>query len=810
MLIAGIFLCLSALSMLRNYLKIAFRNLRRSPGYTVLNILGLALGMACCLLIALWVQDEIAFDRFHTKSDRIYRFNKVHTLPTGAQEIHALSSGPMAPTLEADFPEIEEAVRIFPWWGKILLGHEGERIPVPDVTFADANLFDVFDFHLLQGDPSTALEAPLSIILTESLARTLFEDADPLGQYILGQGDLSYRVTGIVEDAPPHSHLRYQAFVSWSSVVPGNNALELDWLDRWLPQTLFTYVLLQPDADPAALEAKFPAFMQQHFSERSDQYQFYLQPLTSIYLGSSDVLYQRSMVQGNQSYVYVLSVVALLILLIACVNFVNLSTARAGRRAVEVGVRKTVGARRRQLIIQFLGEAFLLVFIGLGLALVFTETALPYINHLADKQLMRFAWAEPSVLAVLAGLGMAIGLGAGCYPSLVLSGFRPAQVLKGQSAVGGHVFRQILVTAQFAASIALLTGTYIVYQQMQFVQSANPGYDRDKIIVLPIGPTDIGNQFDAFKKEVLLHPNVTHAAGSNSVPGEDFSTFSIQPEGRADDEDLTAAALHLHDEDLLDAYGMELNTGRFFEVGRPADSSAIVINESMMRSLGWREAVGKRFDVPGDVDNGTIIGVVKDFQTASMHQEIAPLFMILKPRPGNLSVRITGTDLPATLNHLRATWEQFETRYPFEYRFLDDAFALLYQTDLRLLQTLGIFATLAILVACLGLFGLSAYTAEQRTKEIGVRKVLGASVPALVGLLSKDFARLVCIGFVVAAPLAYVAATRWLDAFAYRIGISWWIFLLVGLIALCIALITVCYHAVHAALADPVKSLRYE
>ncbi len=796
--------------MLKNYLTVALRQLRRQKGYAGLNVAGLAVGLACCLLIALWVRDERSFDRFHSENDRLYRLNKVHTLPTGGTELHALSSGPMGPQLVADYPEVEATVRILPWWGDLLFERGETSLTVPGVTFADRNVFEVFDFDLLRGDPATALEAPLSVVLTERLAEAFFGSDDPIGQTLLGFGDLTYTVTGIVEDTPPHSHLQYGSFVSWSSVVPGNGGLDFNWLTIWRPQSIYTYVLLRPDADPAALEAKLPGFMTEHFAERADQYRLYLQPLGDIYLGSMDILYQRSMVQGNRAYVYVLSVVALLILLIACVNFMNLSTARASRRAVEVGVRKSVGARRPQLIGQFLSEALLLVGLGLGLALVLVETVRPAFNQLVGKAMPAFAWTDPPVLIALAGLGLLVGLAAGTYPAFVLSAFRPARILKGSQTFGGRRFRQVLVTAQFAASIALLAGTFLVYSQMQFVLDENPGYDRDHLVTLPTGRTDIGDQAAAFKAEALRHPGITHATLTNNVPGQGFSTHTVVPEGRPEDEGLTAAGLFLDDTDLIETYGLTLAEGRFFDPARPADSSAIVLNQAMVRSLGWTDAVGKRFDMPGEIDEGTVIGVVEDFQIAAMYQEVAPLFMALDGSNGSLTVRLAGDDVAGALAHLEATWAQFEPRYPFEYQFLDDTFAQLYQSDRRLMQTLGLFAVLAILVACLGLLGLAAYTAERRTKEIGVRKVLGAGVASIIGLLSVDFLRLVGIGFVVAAPLAWFAAERWLDGFAYRIDVGLLPFVIAGALVLLLALVTVSTQALRAATADPVKALRYE
>ncbi len=796
--------------MLNNYLIVALRSLRRQKGYAAINVVGLALGLAAFLFLAFWVQDERSFDRFHTHADRLYRLNKVFTPPEGPTARHALSPGPMGPTLEADFPDVEAAIRVMPAWGGMLLVHGETTLPTPDVLFADAEFLDAFDFRLLRGDPSTALVEPLSLVLSEHLAHALFGDADPLGQTLVGAGELTYTVTGIVEDVPAQSHLRYNALASWSTLVTGNGGLEAGWLERWLPQSIFTYVLLRPGADPAALEAKMPAFMATHFPERADQYHFYLQPLRDVYLGSTDVLYQRSMVQGNRAYVYVLGIVGVLILLIACANFTNLATARAMQRGKEVGVRKSVGAQRGQLVVRFLGEAVVLVGLALVAALALVEGFRPAFNAFTGKAAPAYAWAAPEVLLGLAGLTVLVALAAGLYPAVVLSGFRPAQALKGGDTVGGHRFRQILVTAQFAASIALLVGTAVVYQQMRFAQTQHPGYDREQIVVLPIGPTGLGQQIEPFRDALVRHPGVAAATGSSDVPGESFSTYTIVPEGRPEDEGLTAAALFLDDTDLLQTYGIDLAAGRFFAPDRPADSSAVVINEAMARTFGWTDAIGKRIDVPGEGGEHTVIGVVEDFQTASMHQAVAPLFMALQPSGGYMSVRITGEDVPATLAHLRATWERFEPRYPFDYSFLDETFAQLYAADRQLMRTLGLFAGLAVLIACLGLFGLAAYAAQQRRKEIGVRKVLGASVGSVVALLTRDFAALVLVGFAVAVPLAWWAMDRWLDGFAYRVALGPGVFVAAGLVALAVALAAVSGQAFRAAAADPVDALRNE
>ena len=798
--------------MLKNYLKVAARTLVKRKGYALINVTGLAIGIAGCLLILLYVQDELRYDRFHEEADRIYRLNKVVTPMTGGSEQHVITSGPMGPTLATDYADVDQAVRLLPWFDDVLMTYGETSRTVADVVIADSNVFNVFSFRLLRGDPATALAAPLSMVLSETTARSFFGDADPVGQVLTGLNDLDYRVTGIVEDTPEHSHLRYNALISFSSTEPDRGGLEFGWLSSWGPQVLYTYLQLAPSADPAVLEAKLPDFMARHFADRADQYTLYLQPLSDIYLGSSGLLYSRNLRLGSGTYVYVFSVIALLILVIACINFTNLATARATERAREVGVRKVLGAHRHQLARQFLGEALLMSLLALLLGIGLVELALPPFNMFAGKALALGLIRNPAMASGLVGVLVVVGLVAGVYPAFVLARFRPARVLKGiWTAESRALPRQILVTLQFTISIILLAGTLIVYRQMAFMQTTHLGFEKEHVVVLPIGTTDIGTQFDAFKSAVLAHPSVTHAAGSNSVPGGSLMSFGLNPEGKAQDESWTAHAIRLDDDDLLATLGMEMAAGRYFSEERPTDlAGGIVINEALARSLGWDDPVGKQLDAPGEVEEGLVIGVVKDFHFESLHQAIDPLFLYFAPRFGNLSVRITGDDVPGTIAFLRETWERFESRYPFDYFFLDQAFDGLYRSEQRLMQTLGIFAGLAILVASLGLFGLAAFTAEQRTKEMGIRKVLGATAVQLTALLSKDFARLVVAAFVVAVPVAYLVADRWLDAFAYRIDISWPIFLGAGLTALGVALLTVSYQAVRTALANPVNSLRYE
>lgn len=797
--------------MLRNHFTIASRMIRKNKLYSSLNVLGLAVGIACCLLIAIWAQDELSYDKMHVNGDRIYRVNKVYSPSTGGTELHSLTPGPMARTLETDFPEIEVATRMLPAFGDVMLVNGETNLPVKDVLIVDDSFLDVFSFELISGDRKTALTAPLSMILSETTAKTLFGNEDPMGKVITGMGDFAYTVTGIVADAPEHSHLRYNGFISWSSIVGGNGGLDYAWLEGWLPQSIFTYVMLQPGASADNLNEKLPAFVETHFPERADRYKFYLQPLDDIYLNSRDVLHQRAVVLGSGSSVKILSVVGLLILLIACVNFMNLATAQSGRRAMEVGVRKSMGAYRGQLIAQFLSEAFLLVGLSVVAALVIVESVRPAFNALASKQVEAFLWTRPDFLVTIVVLGIIVGFASGLYPAIVLTRFKPARAIKGSGFLGGgDRLRKALVTTQFAASIVLLVGTAIVFRQMSFVQNENPGFDRDHLLIIPTGPTAVRGQIDAFKSEILKDSRVLSATSSSTAPGEGLSSYSIKAEGREEDDGLIVSAIFLGDTDLLDTYGIEMAEGRFFDRGRPADSSAVVVNETMVRNLGWTTAVGKRFDRVGEGTENTIIGVVKDFQTTSMHQAIEPLFMALDDNASILTVRIADDNVAATLDHLHASWKRFEARYPLEYKFIDESFARLYDLDRRLMKVLSVFAAVAILVACLGLFGLATYAAERRMKEVGVRRVLGASVTSVVALLSKDFARLILVAFVIAAPIAYVTMQRWLDGFAYRITIGPGVILLSGAVVLIVALATVSTQAFRAAQSDPVKSLRYE
>ena len=801
--------------MFKNYLKIAVRNIRRRPAYASINIAGFAIGMACCMLIFLFVRHEHTFDEGHEKGDRIYRLNKRVTQIDGPEEHHAITAGLMGPAIAERYPEVEESVRLLSWFDDVLFRRGDETYKLSDVVFADENIFDVFDFQLIRGNTADALVAPMSVVLSESVASRMFAGEDPVGQTVIGLNDLPYTVTGIIEDVPEQSHIRYNVLVSWSSTKAGDGTLNLSWLNRWLTQVNYTYLLLQEGADADALTAKLPPLLEQNLPEKAGQYHLYLQPFNEIYLNSADILFSRNLRLGNGTYVNIFIVIGVLIMLIACFNFTNLATAQSGRRAREIGVRKVLGARRKQIGGQFFYESLLLIVFSLLAAFMVVSTVLPAFNAFIGRDLALFSEGGLSFLWAMVGLAtFTVALAAG-YPSVFLSRFKPIKIInqRARQAAGGHAMRKVLVTTQFLFSIVLIVSTVVVARQLSFIEEKDPGFDREHVLVIDTGDTNVSRQFDAFKNELLAHPNIIAAAGSNSVPGTraQMMSFTLRAEGRSEDENIGTYVWRLDDYDLLDTYQMRMAAGRFFSEAFPTDTSeGIVINEALAHRLGWDEPVGKQLDIPGEIEGSRVLGVLQDFHFESLHHPIEPLAFYFAPRYGNLSVRIAGGDLSEVLAFIGATWQQFEPAYPFEYTFLDESAAGYYETEKRLMRILMLFASLAVLIACLGLLGLSAFAVQQRTKEIGIRKVIGARVSSLVMLLSKDFLRLVGIAFLIAIPVAYLASDYWLEGFTYRVSISWWIFLLSGVVALSIAFLTISAHCVRAALANPIQALRYE
>jgi putative ABC transport system permease protein len=799
--------------MLKNYLKIAARNLLKHKAYAFINTAGLAVGMTCCLLILLYVQDELSYDRHHENADRIYRV--VLEAQIADNELSApVVSAPMAKALVDEFPEVVQATRFVKSGSSTLFRYRDNSFVEDNVIAADSTIFEVFTIPLLQGDPKTALVEPNSIVLTEEMARKYFGDENPMNQTLAVVNQFEGKVTGVAKSLPANSHFHFNFLVSLAT--DGGQSSQ-----SWTANGYYTYILLRENYPPEQLEAKFPELVRKYvgpqlkaedgisfdeFLAAGNRYGFYLQPLTAIHLHSH--LGYELEPNGDVAYVYIFSAVAFFILLIACINFMNLATARSAQRAKEVGVRKTLGSSRLQLVRQFLLEAVLLSFVALLLAAMLVELLLPALNQVAGKQLQTDYFGNGLLAAGFAGIALLVGVLAGSYPAFFLSSFRPVMTLKGklQAGMGSARLRNGLVVFQFAVSIILIVGAAVVFRQLEYVRHKKLGFDKEHVVVIQRAGA-LKQKLAVFKQELLQHPNVIKASASVSLPGKLFSQSSFQPEGATLNE-ATVMSVFVVDDQFIETLGIEMAAGRNFSRELLTDSAAVILNESAARRLGWTEAIGK--PLTSDDRRYTVIGVVKDFHFESLHQQIRPLLIRLGASVLYMSVRIRPENLASTLAFLKDKWQALVPEQPFEYFFLDSDFDRLYRAEERTGRIFGYFSALAIFIACLGLFGLAAFAAERRTKEIGVRKVLGASVRQIVLLLSKEFTRLIVLAFVVAAPISYFAMNRWLQDFAYRTEINPFIFVLAGLFALVIAWLTVGYQALKAALANPVEALRYE
>jgi putative ABC transport system permease protein len=792
--------------MLQHYLKVALRALRRQKGYAFLNVAGLTVGMACGILILLAVRHDLSYDRFHDNADRIYRVVTIDRAFGVSSQRVGMTIPALAPAAEAAFPEIEVATRLSGGGQQLLSA--GERDLYAETVFmADSAFFRVFDFELLAGNPATALSEPGAIVLTQSMARRLFGEADPMGQTVRANQQNDLRVTGIVADPPPNSHLVFDALVSLFASEE-NQGLQ-QWLESWNGIGMIAYFLLDRPESAASLEPKLEELLRER--EVNPVWSVTLQPLTDIHLRSTDIVFDVNEAKSDVAYVWGLGLVALFVLLIAAFNFMNLSTARSADRAREVGVRKVSGANRRQLIGQHLGESVVLGTIAFVLALALVALLLPVLAATFDRQLGLYLLADPPFLLALGGLALVISLLAGSYPAFVLSRFDPLVVLKGsfKRSARGEVLRKGLVVTQFTASVVIIVATLVVSGQLEHIMERNMGYNREQVVALSLGNPELQAQAPAFREELERMPAVRGVARSNTLPGRGLGRLGIVPEG-ADEDDTWITSVMVINEDWLDVLEVELAAGRNFSPEHGTDQQqAILINEATARELGWDDPVGRQITAASQ--ERRVVGVVKDFHFASVRHRVEPLVMLYNPNGGStMSIRLAASDVRPALAQIEETWTRLYPDFPFEYSFISDEFAQLYREEAHFATLARWFAGLAIFIACLGLFGLAAFTAQQRTKEIGVRKVLGASTPGLVALVSREFLGLVLVAFVLAVPLAFWAMSRWLEDFAYRITLGPGIFLLAGGLALAIAMLTVGYHALRAASADPVQSLRSE
>lgn len=800
--------------MFKNYLKIAIRTLLQYKGFSFINITGLAVGLACSVLIMLYLQHELGYDRFHDDSAHIYRI-QVEETSAEAVRTEAGTPFPLAPALIQDFPELENTARFLNFEEALITIGE-KRIYEDGIIFAEPKFLDIFTFPLLVGDRQSALTQPNTIILTESMARKYFGDANPLGQTLHFNNAVDFIVTGVAADVPANSHFSFNFIGSLAGI---QNVRDWDTLNQWgMHIGTYTYTLLAKGVDATALESKIAPALEKYDRRYPNQMRrLKLQPIKDIHLFSH---VEGELAANNYAAnLYIIATIGLLILLVASINFMNLSTARSVRRAREVGMRKMLGAGRIQLLRQYLGESILLTIIAMLFSLLLVEMLLPVFNHLTGKSLAFPLTKNLLLPGFLLSLTFIVGVMSGLYPAFVLAAFKPAETLKNLKTTGrGRMtrltLRKVLVVSQFAISILLITSAFIVERQLVYFHNAKLGFEKDMMLVVQMN-ADSKQKVEVIKNTWRALPGVKAVTASYKSPiGFNEASTSLYPIGDGNDGQFKIN-INSIDYDFSKVFGLEFLAGRNFSPDFPADEQrAIVVNESTVKKLGFtspEEAIGKVYRLGINRIDGEIIGVVKDFHITSMQTEIEPLVILYWPEVFDVfSVKIQSGDISETIAALETSWQRLVPNFPFQYRFLDDYINSLYQQEEQTRRLVATFSLLTIFIACLGLFGLSAFSTEQRTKEVGVRKVLGASVTSLVGLLSRDFLKLVLIANLIAWPVAYLTMNKWLQNFAYHIGLSWWIFVLSGVLALMIALATVGYQAIRAATANPVESLRYE
>lgn len=793
--------------MFKNYLKIAWRNILKHKVFSLINIGGLAIGLSCCLLILMFIQDEFSYDRFHSKADRVYRVvasTSEDRVPTNAN-----GSFGYGPLLKEEFPEVLESVRIRKMGQgvKRYLGYKGKKFYEEWFFFAEPTIFTVFDFPLIKGDPATALSEPNTIVLTEEMAEKYFQSEPPLGKIIeadpYNTGELLYfRVTGIAANVPKNSHLHFDFLASYRSQKDDTRTFRGFWQH-------YTYVLLDTPSSAEAVAPGLYDFLERHFM-KNPWYTIHLQPLLDIHLRSQ----LRSEVQppGNINTIYIFSIIAVLVLVIACINFINLTTARSIKRAREVGLRKVYGAERGQLTRQFLSESLVFSVLAMAAAVGLTRLLLPVFNHLADKNIAMEYFLDPLILLILASLAVFVGFSAGIYPAFCLSAFRPVNSLRSASGPGSGrtILRKGMVVFQFALSTGMLIATLVTLKQMDYIRTRNPGYDKEQIIAISLNK-EIRSNYPALRRELLSNPCIENTSTSSYVPTRGSGHRSFKFENRP--EPITQVVYFI-DRDFVDTYGLKMAAGEPIkkEISRTGNTEYLISERTVTETnyASPREALGKEV-IFGD-RGGFVSGVVGDINIYSLHQEPYAIIYMLTPISDHnyLSIRLRAGQIAPGLEHISRVWQRLVPNYPLSYFFIDESFERMHRSDKRMGEVFTVFSVLAILVACLGLFGLAAFTIEQRTREIGIRKVLGARVSGIYLLMSWDFIKWVAIANIIAWPVVYWAMNRWLQNFAYRVHVVIDVFLLSGGIALFFALVTVSFQSIKAAKANPIDSLRYE
>lgn len=802
--------------MIKSYIKTAFRNIKKNRGTSFLNISGLALGITCFIIIGLYVYSELSFDKYHSKADRIYRVALSLKLNDITYNEAALQF-PAANAFKENYPEVENTVRIYKQFDRTLVKYGDKKFSEEKFFFADQTIFNVFDFEIINGNSNNALTKPNSVAISESMALKYFGTENPIGKTINYQNQTDFTVSAVYKDMPPYSHAHFDFLVSmdfiinyWNSVngVDGRH-------NNWYWNGAWTYVLLNQKESAEKFASAMPGFIKKYFPERYQNASLLIQPLTDIHLRSN--LTGEIEPNGSITNVYVFSTIAVFILLIACINFINLSIAQGSDRAKEIGVRKVLGAEKSQLIMQIIGETLVASFIATAASLIFVEIVLPQFQEIFGRKLSLSLMENSGGFLFLIGVAVFVGFVSGLFPALYLSNFSPVTILKKTIRLNFsyEILRKGLVVLQFSVSIFLIIGMGMIYKQMNFIKNKDLGFDKESVLIVK-AKAEVNNKFETFRNELLNAPGILSVAGTSDIPGAGSNGSRFVPEGFAQ-ENPQMLPLTFADYDFVSSLGIQLKEGRNFSKSFPADTEkAFILNEKAVENLGWQNnAVGKKIELfgPGTdeiIKSGFVIGVIKDYNYESLHSEVKPLVLSYSPFHEYYLIRLDKGNAADKLAAIEKVWNKFSPDWTFEAFFLDNNLEKLYQSDQRLATIVNYFGFLAVIIACLGLYGLAAFAAKKRIKEIGIRKVLGASVPGIVKLLSFDFIKLVLIANVLAFPVAYYAITNWLEAFAYRIEIDYMVFVIAAAITILIALLTVGVQALKASLANPVNSIKYE
>jgi putative ABC transport system permease protein len=799
--------------MVKNYLIIALRNIRRNKTYTVINILGLTIGMACFMLIALYIQYELSFDKYHKHADQIYRIGlKQPGNYFMGQDVFNSTPAPLAPLLKSEYPEVIKASRVRKILPSALIQYEQKAFEENRLFFVDPDFIDIFSFPLVSGNPKTALIVPYSIILTEEEANKYFGNASPIGQKIqINQSD-EFTVTGVMKNIPQNSHFTFDFLASFSTLYSQKSVK-----DNWNNNSYQTYILLDKKTSQQVFESKLVEVFKKYKGKDSNDI-IIAEPLSGIHLhGDWNFEIEKN---GDIRYIYLFGAIGIFLLMIACFNYINISTAQSVKRSKEVGLRKVVGASRKQILLQFLSEALIFSFISFCLSIVAVELLIPLLKLIISANIQLELISNTKLLLILFGIMLLAGCLAGAYPAFFMSRLQPVKNLKGINKKGsGSILnmRNTLVVFQFVISVVLIVCTFTVFQQLHYIKNKNLGYRHDHIITLNLKDMRLQKQYESFMNELSSNHGVLKISASNFLPFDIKSQTSANWEGKKNDSVLPINEIRI-DYSFLDLYNIQIEKGRNFLRDYSEDSRAYILNETAIKKIGWKEPIGKSIAIDKKLeDGGQIIGIIKDFNFYPLYNPIEPLAMQLIEQNSNknkkgarfISIKISSANISETISFIEDKWKKF-TQYPFNFQFVDSNLDEMYKSETRLGELFNIFALIAILINCMGLYGLASNAIERKVKEIGIRKVLGASVSQIVNMLSKEIFMIVIAASLIAFPIAYYFMNTWLQDFAYRINISWWIFVLSGGITLIIALATISFQAIKAATANPVKSLKYE